>query len=93
MNEFLSERPSRMLSPTEIRAYKMDFMAATTPPLRQEILSYYNNGQEVGRLDDRLYTWEKMRTLDLLSIEIGDARSLTANARGARSVDGRDGKN
>jgi SAM-dependent methyltransferase len=44
----------------------MDFMAATNPPLRQEILSYYNNGQEAGRLDERLYSWEKIRTLDLL---------------------------
>jgi SAM-dependent methyltransferase len=47
-----------------IAAYKMEFMTDTHLSLRREILSYYNIGQEAGRL--HLHNWEKIRTLDLL---------------------------
>jgi ubiquinone/menaquinone biosynthesis C-methylase UbiE len=35
--------------------------------LRQEILQYYNQGQEAGRLESPFAQWEKARTLDLLA--------------------------
>jgi SAM-dependent methyltransferase len=34
--------------------------------LQQEILQYYENGQEAGRLESPFCRWEKIRTLDLL---------------------------
>src|SRR5215831_2012685 len=35
--------------------------------MQKEILHYYDNGQEAGRLENPYFRWEKLRTLDLLN--------------------------
>jgi len=35
--------------------------------LQPEMLQFYENGQEAGRLESKFFRWEKVRTLDLLN--------------------------
>jgi SAM-dependent methyltransferase len=60
----------------------MDRMTSTGSSLRGEILSYYNTGQEAGRLDDRLFTWEKVRTIDLLQRFLPSAPAVVFDVGG-----------
>src|SRR5436190_8648176 len=41
-------------------------MSPSNPSLEREILRFYNNALEAGRLENPLFHWEKIRTLDLL---------------------------
>src|SRR5436190_17430614 len=41
-------------------------MSPSNPSLEREILRFYNNALEAGRLENPFFHWEKIRTLDLL---------------------------
>jgi SAM-dependent methyltransferase len=51
--------------------------------LEQQILQYYESGQEAGRLESPFFRWEKVRTLDLLDRFLPRAPALILDVGGA----------
>jgi SAM-dependent methyltransferase len=58
-------------------------MPAPRFSLEQPILSYYESGQEAGRLESPFSRWEKVRTLDLLDRFLPPAPALILDVGGA----------
>jgi SAM-dependent methyltransferase len=58
-------------------------MPAAYFSLEQEILRYYESGQEAGRLESPFSRWEKVRTLDLLDRFLPRAPALILDVGGA----------
>src|ERR1035438_10183446 len=61
----------------------MEGMPAPHVSLEQQILQYYESGQEADRLESPFSRWEKLRTLDLLDRFLPRAPALILDVGGA----------
>jgi SAM-dependent methyltransferase len=61
-------------------------MIPSNPSLEREILHFYNNALEAGRLETPFFQWEKIRTLDLMDRFLPPAPAVVLDVGGGAGV-------